>query len=186
MNIGIDIDDTITNTYETFLPLVALEYGLNLNKMIKNKETYQGLYKTLPNYGDFMRKTISSVAKIVPLKDDVREVLTKLREHGNKIIFITARNVNEFADPYKVTKDFLDVNEIPYDKVIVNVTDKANECILEDIDLFIDDNSDNCRSVSKKGILTWQFASSFNSKLKGIDRVDGWLDILTKIDRMYL
>mgnify|MGYP003308734170 CR=1 FL=1 len=32
MNIGIDIDDTITDTYDMLIPLIAMHYDINLNK----------------------------------------------------------------------------------------------------------------------------------------------------------
>ena len=33
MNIAVDIDDTITNTYEYMLPLIAINYNLDLKKL---------------------------------------------------------------------------------------------------------------------------------------------------------
>ena len=140
MNIGIDIDDTITYTYETLLPMVAVRYGMNLNKLFNQKPSYAMLRNILPNYDVFASENFPSVAKVVPLREGVIEVLTKLREQGHKIIFITARNKKEFSDPYKISHDFLNVNGVPYDKLLVNIADKAQQCLLEDIDLFIEDN----------------------------------------------
>ena len=141
MNIGIDIDDTITYTYETLLPMVAVKYGMNLNKLKMQKPSYAMLRNILPDYDDFVAEHLPIVAKIVPLREGVIEVLTKLREQGHKIIFITARNHNEFKNPYKISYDFLEVNNIPYDKLLVNISDKAQQCVAEEIDLFIDDNN---------------------------------------------
>ena len=50
MNIGIDIDDTITNTYSVLLPMIAIKYGMDINKMLSQRPTYNFLNKTLPNY----------------------------------------------------------------------------------------------------------------------------------------
>ena len=44
MNIAIDIDDTITNTYETMVPMIALFYNKDLNKLLHNKPSYKELY----------------------------------------------------------------------------------------------------------------------------------------------
>ena len=49
MNIGIDIDDTITNTYSVLLPMIAIKYGMDINKMLSQRPTYNFLNKTLPN-----------------------------------------------------------------------------------------------------------------------------------------
>ena len=41
MNIGIDIDDTITYTYENMLPFVSVMYNKNLVDLYKAKPSYQ-------------------------------------------------------------------------------------------------------------------------------------------------
>ena len=43
MNIGIDIDDTITDTYETLIPMVAISYGINIDKFMKKLPSYKEL-----------------------------------------------------------------------------------------------------------------------------------------------
>ncbi|MGN1371762.1 MAG: hypothetical protein ACI4XM_05775 [Candidatus Coprovivens sp.] len=184
MNIGIDIDDTITHTYETLLPMVAIRYGMNLKKLQLQKPSYAMLRNMLPNYETFASESLPVVAKIVPLRDGVIDVLTKLREQGHKIIFMTARNNAEYKDPYKISHEFLEVNGVPYDKLLVNIEDKAQQCIVENIDLFIDDNNDNCRLVHKTGIETWQFGTIFTQKIKGIDRVDSWNEVYNRIQEM--
>ncbi len=184
MNIGIDIDDTITHTYETLLPMVAVRYGMNLKKLRMQSPSYKMLRKTLPNYDRFASENYPSMAKIVPLREGVIDVLSKLREQGHKIIFITARNRDEYVDPYKISCDFLNMNGVPYDKLLVNVVDKAKQCVVEGIDLFIDDNNDNCRSVKKTGIETWQFGTVFTQKINGIDRVTNWDEIYNRIQEM--
>ena len=45
MNIGIDIDDTITNTYSVLLPMIAIKYGMDINKMLSQRPTYNFLNK---------------------------------------------------------------------------------------------------------------------------------------------
>lgn len=184
MNIGIDIDDTITHTYETLLPMVAIKYGMNLKKLQLQKPSYAMLRNILPNFEKFASESLPAVAKIAPLRDGVIDVLTKLREQGHKIIFITARNRIEYQDPYRISSDFLKINGVPYDKLLVNIEDKAQQCIVEGIDLFIDDNNDNCRSVHKTGIETWQFGTIFTQKIKGIDRVNSWDEVYNRIQEM--
>jgi len=185
MNIGIDIDDTITCTYETLLPMIAIKYGMNTDKLIKQKPTYRMLHSILPNYDKFCIENYSTMAKIVPLRKDVIDVLTRLKQQGHKIIFITARNNIEYSDPYKLSYEYLKVNGIPFDKLIVNTADKAKECILQDIDLYIDDNTRNCKAVKNKGITTLQFGTSFTQKIKGIDRVNSWEEVYYKVQEMY-
>jgi uncharacterized HAD superfamily protein len=102
-----------------------------------------------------------------------------LKEEGHEIIFITARNHEEFVEPYKISFDFLKVNKVPYDKLLVNIKRKDKQCLMEKIDLFIDDNNDNCRAVHKAGVETLQFGTLFTKKLKNIERVESWQDVYT-------
>ena len=185
MNIGIDIDDTITNTYETLIPMVAISYGMNIDKLLKQTPSYKYLKGTLPDYASFAQKHYNLMAKQAPLKNDVIEVITKLREQGHKIVFISARNYNEYEDPYKLSYDYLTSKGVPFDKLIVNVPNKAKECVLENIDLFIDDNTMNCKAVKEKGIPTLQMKTSFNKGSKDVRKVNGWREVYKIVQEMY-
>lgn len=185
MNIGIDIDDTVTFTYETLLNLIAIKYGMNFEKLINKKPTYDMFDNLFPNYRLFVEDNFPTVAKLVPLKKNVVEILNKLKKQGHKIIFISARNTQEYKDPYKLSYEYLKSNNIPFDKLIVNVKDKAKECVLQQIDLFIDDDTNNCKAVKKVGIETWQFSNVFTVPSNGLKRVDSWDDVYNKVQEMY-
>ncbi len=184
MNIAIDIDDTITNTYETMVPMIALFYNKDLNKLLQNKPSYKEFY-SLPNFSTFAMLHFETVACIAPLKNGVIDILQKLKNEGHKIIFITSRNSEEFNDPYQTSYNYLIKNNIPFDKLIVNASNKAEICLKENIDLFIDDSTKNCKAVAKKGIPTFQFNSVFepNSKL---NKVTSWEEVYYKIQNMYI
>ncbi len=181
MNIGIDIDDTMTDSYETLVPLIGIAYKMNIDKIFKEAPTYNALKKTLANYDDFVFKNFTTMATIAPLKKDVVNVLKKLKEDGHRIIIITGRNNDEYPDPYQISFDYLKRNHVPYDKLIVNARDKAKQCILENIDVFIDDNTQICRSVAKTGIRTFQYLTLFNKNVKSTEKVSSWEDIYKKI-----
>ena len=185
MNIGIDIDDTITYTYETLLSIVSVKYGMSIHKLFTQKPSYKMLHKTLPNYDEFAIANFSRMAKMAPLRDDVIEVLQKLRDEGHKIIFITARNYEEYPDPYALSYDYLTRKGVPFDKLVVNAKDKAKECILQGIDLFIDDNAKNCKAVQNRGITTIQMGTDFTDISKGLERINSWKDIYKRINEIY-
>ena len=182
--IGVDIDDTITDTYYNLLPVVAIKYGLDLEKLYKKKYTYGKLHKVLPDYMDFCKEHSESIVKIVPLKDDVVKIFNKLKEDGHKIIFITARDYNEYSNPYKLCYDYLNSNGVKYDRIIVGAKDKAKECINENVDLFIDDNTKNCLMVSASGIPTLQYHNEFTTCAKNVKRVYNWKEIYNYICNM--
>ena len=66
-----------------------------------------------------------------------------------------------------------------YDKLLVNVQRKYKLFLIEKIDLFIDDNNDNCRAVHRAGVETLQFGTLFTKKLKNIERVESWQEVYT-------
>ena len=184
MNIAIDIDDTITDTYEYMLPLVAINYNLDIKKLWSNKPSYKELYKTLPNYEEFVQNNYHILANIVPVKEDAIKVLKKLRSEGHKIFIITARNTEEYSNPYKLTYDFLVSRGIPFDKLITNVGNKGLQCVTEGIDVFLDDNTKNCKSAMKYNINTYQFKSNFTSPEDKIKRVNSWEDFYNIISNL--
>ena len=177
VRIGIDIDDTITYTYEMLLPMVAVRYGVSLSKLYEEVPTYKKLDKMFPDDAHFVSESLPVCAKLTPVREGALEVIRKLKEEGHEIFFITARNPQEFVEPYKISYDFLKVNDVPYDKLFVNVQRKDQQCLVENIDLFIDDNNNNCRAVHKAGIETLQFGTIFTKKLKNIERVESWQDV---------
>lgn len=185
MNIGIDIDDTITNTYETLIPIIIMKYGMRFDKLLKQNPSYSMLHNVLPDFKSFVLDNYTTMAKMVPLKKGVVDVLNKLKEDGHKIIFISARNNIEYNNPYDISYNYLKANNIPFDKLIVNVKDKAKECILQDIDLFIDDNTKNCKAVKNKGIETLQFGTIFTPRNKYLKRVNTWEEVYNQVQAMF-
>ncbi len=181
LRIGIDIDDTITDTYPTFLSLISVYYNKDYNKLLKNKPTYKELHRTLPDYDKFIENCFHVMVRIVPLKEHVIEVLNKLRDKDCEIVFITARNSHEYTSPYKISYDYLNKNGVPFDKLVAGAKDKGLECVNQGIDVFIDDNIQNCRAVRKKGIRTIRFDSGFGGKDNSFETVRSWDEIYDKI-----
>ena len=177
LRIGIDIDDTITDTYPTFLSLVSVYYGMDYNKLLKNKPSYKELHKTLPECEKFVEYCYHIMVKIVPLKEHVIEVLKKLREHDCEIIIITARNSSEYTSPYKISYDYLNKMGVPFDKIVAGAKDKGLECVNQGIDIFIDDNIPNCRAVRKKGIRVIRFDSGSKQKDNSFETVRSWNEV---------
>ena len=155
--------------------------GYVFNEFDKTLEMVEGAYKKLKAHLYF-DKTLLFLKKRLALFESDREVFeNKLKEEGHEIIFITARNPQEFVEPYKISYDFLKVNKVPYDKLLVNIQRKDQQCLAEGIDVFIDDNNDNCRAVHKVGVDTLQFGTLFTKKLKNIERVESWQEVYNYI-----
>ena len=181
MRIGIDIDDTITNTWEYLMPIYSKEFNVTINE--KTPPYYNAVKDvvSLEEYLEINRKK-EFLKKDPPLKKDVKKILDKLKKEGHTIIFITARG-KAYNDPYQFTKNYLDKKSIPYDKIIVDSWDKATTCQNEKIDLFIDDRKFHCDKVSKCGIDVLMMKNSYNEENKDFKQVNDWNQIYEYIQK---
>lgn len=180
MRIGIDIDDTICNSWENIIRVVCDDFNLDYDEVLNSKKVYNEII-TLKNdeYLDYAKK-FRFLLKNPSLKDNVKEVLDEL-SLDNEIIFLTARSDYCYGDAYQFCKEFLDKNDIYYDKIIVNALDKGKVCDEEEIDIFIDDSRDNCCGVSKIGIRVIMFENYFNAECNLYEKVSDWGEILNVV-----
>ena len=109
------------------------------------------------------------------------EVINKLYDEGNEIIFITYRKDKYIKDPYLLTKNYLDRHGIKYNKLIANSGDKGIVCYNNKIDLFIDDSVTHLEDVSLYGIKVLLFDSEYNRDNIKFDRVKNWYQIYNLI-----
>lgn len=184
MNIGIDIDNTITEVQDE-LNKAAYEYAVKLGKNINNAENplediknngeiyikkFEFTYEELKYFLKNIQEEITHKAK--PRINAV-ETINKLRREGHKIFIITARDSEFHDDPYLLSKNWLDKNNIEYDKLIVNAREKGVVCKNENIDLFIDDQLNNCLDVLKEGIKVIRISKEISKNAEIVD-LDNW------------
>ena len=165
MRIGIDIDNTLTEVQDK-LNKAAFEYAIQLGKNIdnydnpmenikNNRDTYKKKFQfTYEELKYFLKEIQENITNNATPRENAKEVIDKLKEDGHEIYIITARDSDFHDDPYKLSKDWLDKNKIYYDKLIVDAREKSSVCKKEKIDLFIDDQLNNCLSVANVGIKT--------------------------------
>lgn len=177
MRIGIDIDDTITKTHE---------YVYYLKKT--NLKEYDPS-KKLPDeiFIPFIEKYERDIHRYAELKDGVKEALDYLHECGHEIIIMSSRGSfyktiaedTAYEDSYNYFKN----NNLPFNKMITNLSDKV-ECAKENkIDLFIDDNIKTCENVLNSGIKVIKMAR-FDDKECNLDIASNWAEIINKIKEM--
>lgn len=187
MIIGIDIDDTITDLSDIFLKYATL-YNKENEIDFKIDKTQWDIDKAFGwNNDDFMKfskKYLEILLNEAKPKKGCVDVINKLREDGNKIVIITARNSEELIDPYEFTKNWLELNNIGFDKLVVNSNKKEEDCINNKIDVFVDDRLENCEKVYEKlHIPVFLFDSVYNTNDKNslIERVFSWEEVYLKI-----
>lgn len=191
MNIGIDIDDTISDTFESAI-IYAKEYIKNELKrepvvdMTKVRDHYYirdmfGL--SYDEAEDFWTKYYTKIINNVKPKKLSVEIINKLKEEGNNIIIITARWNGEEIDAFEISENWLKKYNLNFNKMYVGIENKAEIAVKENIDLFIDDSIRNCEEVSDVGIKSYLFNAETNKHINqdnNIDRVYSWEEIYSK------
>lgn len=172
MILGIDIDDTITET-----TIIGNKYLTEFDNSYKD---YHELSQD--KYFKFLNLYLQEIVKNNVLKEGVKEAFDYFKNKGYKIVIITARNDMHTPNVKKLTKEFLDKHKIPYDKLVfddLNTGDKSKLAIENKIDIFIDDKEnilDRISSVSN--IECIRFTKDKNSKYKTFNN---WYDIIEYI-----
>lgn len=194
MIIGIDIDNTLTKVQRE-LNQAAFEYAKKLGKDVKdannplediknNGDTYKTKFKF--DYEElqyFLREIQEEITNRAIPRDGVVEIIKKLRKEGHLIYIVTARDSEFHDDPYNLSKNWLEKNNIEYDKLIVNARQKAPICEQEKIELFIDDQLNNCLDIQKVGIKSIQISDD-DKKFENIITLHNWNEIYRYIQEM--
>lgn len=162
MNIAIDIDDTLTESYDYFQPYVAEYFNVDIEELRRKNISYSNLPDAWKPYEiDFCKTYYDRIVADTPFKFHAAIGVKKLKEMGHKIIIITGRTKEFYTDPYMTTVTELEKGDILYDKLICTL-DKGSACIEEKIDVLIDDLPSNCDAASHLGIKTILFTSKAN------------------------
>lgn len=191
MIIGVDIDDTISDTYEVLVNY-AQEYTIDVLKKepIINMGNCDTHYYTQYLYDwkngediDFLNQYYEKVIENVIPKTLAVKYLKRLHEEGNKIVLITARWVTDNFDVVQKTKEWIERYNIPCDKLIINAENKLIAAKEENVDVFIDDSFQNCKLLSENGIRTYMMDSrtNRNMKIENVERVFSWPHIYMKL-----
>lgn len=193
MNIGIDIDDTISKTFEYSYPL-SKEYtkkvlnrdGLNIEEVSANSHQYLRVINKWNNEeaDNFWAENYKAIIQNVELKDDVVDILKKLKSDGHHIYLITARTKDDSFDVALETQKWLEKNGVIYDGLIIDALKKDEIAKDQKIDLFIDDSFTNCMAVANAGIKSYLIDSPVNKGLEDnkISRVFSWNEIYKRIN----
>ena len=179
MTIGVDLDDTIINSFEDLMPFFAEYFSLDLNFWIENNYSYNNFPEELKDKkSDFIRYLQErKLLNKISIKENASQILKELRELGCRIIIITSRNDNILPNAFLETKSFLDQNEIIYDALYCE-HDKHRILLEEGVEMFIDDSLKGLiynKDVCKYHIL---FDSAINRQEESsFPRVSSWIEI---------
>lgn len=186
MRIGVDLDDTLSNTRQEILNFYNNKYGANLK--LEDIKSYN-LWETWGGTRDEAIQKIEDFHKtpyfenIKPI-DGAKEVLEKLKKN-NELYIITARRNNiEKESKEWIKKYFPNIfskiyftNQFSSDEMTES---KKQICDNLDIDIFIEDDINNaleCAEPDRK-VFLFDYPWNQSDKLpKGITRVHSWEEI---------
>lgn len=196
MVIGIDIDDTTVVTVESMV-----KYGDKYDTEVLNREAkkdnlgrIKDRYYMNALYGwteeekfaffDMYYKNVLEECYPLP---NASEIINKLKQEENEIIFITARLTNiKNCETEKITKETFRKYNIPYDKLIMNVDDKLKFCKENDVEVFIEDSYETCKNLQENGIKAYLMTTKMNRNIVDdkIERVSSWDEVYEKITNL--
>ncbi len=189
MNIGVDIDNTITDTIK-LLRISAKKFNEenSINCEI-NKKGYDQ-YTICKSWSKaecdkFVKDYVIHFIKRVKPKEGASEYIKRLKEEGNKIYIITSRSENLSKNIYEDTKKLLQKNNIEFDILKTSCFSKDKYCVENNIDVLVDDLESNIVPTSKY-IKVIIMNGDHN---KGIDnantiRLNTWKEVYECINKM--
>lgn len=180
MRIGIDIDDTICISYEPILTVLRDYYrkdipSIDTDVILENYCDY--IEKKGFDYQNFAKQHYEKCLANAKLRDGALKYINKLKEDGHEIYVITGRSKKYYDDPYKFSYNYLKQNNIPFDKLITDAKTKGDVCEQERIDLFVDDNLNNCYDIKRHNIDCLVFDHLLNKGNNDFKRVYNFEDV---------
>lgn len=194
MNIGIDIDDTISETFETLLPYAqkyTIEDLKRKSEIDMNQNFLDHFYIVYMNKWnqkeatDFWNKYYGKILREVNIKKFAAETIHQLKQEGHKIYLITARWDMPNDNIQEITKQWLKENKVEYDELVINASDKLQLVKEKNIDIFIDDSFNNCKNIAENSntkvyMMTSRVNGNFHDSK--IERVYSWPEVYNLIE----
>lgn len=192
MRIGIDIDGVLTDI-ERFIADYGIKFCQENNLCYRVKTGEYDEAKALgiseENSEKFWNKYLKYYATEYPARDFASEVIQKLKQDGNEICIVTARNEwgligEDYGKMKEFVSEWLEKNNIYYDKIVYTEGSKLPYCIGNYIDIMIEDSPENVKDIASK-IPVLCYHCNYNENVKGenITRVYSWYDVYNKIKK---
>lgn len=182
MNIGIDIDNVISDYDNCFIRECLIHDKTLRNKGIINKDAaniMNGMFDWTPAEADlFYRNNAERIAVNLTTVPHSKEYIDQLKADGHKIIIISARDIGYYTNPHTLTRAWLSNNHIYYDKLIITKSfhDKLEKCIENNIHLMIDDSKTVYQDCIKNNIPALLMDTTGNRDINAT-RVYNWKEI---------
>ena len=168
MNIGIDFDNTLVNTFE-----VSKKY-LDIYKPGNSLKSYHEL--PLEEEIAFFSKYHMDIVKDLKVFRNVKKAFSFFRKNNCKLYLITARglNVSDQVKMVETIKEYLRNKKISFDGEIYYQQYKSKACLDNKIDVMIDDTDYVLDEVSKNHIRVLKYGNRSDK----YDYVLNWNEVI--------
>jgi uncharacterized HAD superfamily protein len=192
VNIGIDIDNTITHTSDMIAKYAGVFGKENdLPTKLDLREYY--LEKSL-NWGKentdrFLRTCLMDIYQRVAPKQNAIEVIQELHK-TNTIILVTSRN-QQLPSLTETTLKWLNDNKVEFDKLIMNNTDnmhhfsKLSVCLENNVEVMIEDHHELAYELSERiPVLMFDYPYNAHVATDNIIRITDWTQVPAIIENL--
>ena len=190
MRIGVDLDGVLNDVAEWHFACgskFCLEQNINRGFNPKGYYMEDQFHLTSDENNEFWRQYIFDLLIAIPPRPYASEVIHKLRKDGHKIIILSARDNQYLTHQYSgmityYVKSWLNKNNIEYDELVINTSNKREKCLSIGLDLMIEDKGSNVNDISKI-IPVMVFDAPYNGGCTGknVIRVYSWYQIYQEI-----
>lgn len=162
MKIGIDIDDTITNTRE-----LQLRYWKEYVSNNPNDGYSDELPATINDFGDkyvqrFWDEYREQLSFQATVKENVDLVTRKLREDGHTLCIVTSRPDYKYKNLKQRLNSLFDKNNVCVDIIYTDVRNKGLFCKENGINLLIDDDIKHIKVAKENNVEAILFSDTEN------------------------
>lgn len=192
MRIGIDIDDTIANTFEKVIESAVTYTRENIDPNYQLKEVGKSVtnlpYKEMFGWNDqqdsdFWKKyDFGKDISEITIKENAADVIARWYEN-HEIYLITARSKKLGEDIETLTRKWLEKHKIKYHHLFMEAEEKIDLCLANKIELFIDDTYHHCKKMQENKIKAFMMRSQMNQNIKdeSIPVFQNWKEIGEKL-----
>lgn len=182
MNIGIDIDGVLTDLERATIDFgtkMCIEQNWPITMDLSKYWEVEAFGWTSEQADKFWNKYLVEYVTQSPARRFAKEIIIKLREEGNNIYIITARDESGMPPEYygkmqELTRGWLEKYEIEYDKLIfAKDSEKLEKCLENNVDIMIEDSPRNIRNISSK-VKVIKFDCQYNKDVIGSNIINAY------------
>ena len=182
MNIGIDIDGVLTDLERETIDFgtkMCIEENWPITIDLSKYWEVEAFGWTSEQADKFWNKYLVEYVTQSPARRFAKEIISKLREEGNNIYIITARDENGMPPEYygkmqQLTREWIERYEIEYDKLIfAKDSEKLEKCLENNVDIMIEDSPRNIRNISSK-VKVIKFDCQYNKDVIGSNIINAY------------